>query len=572
MKRSGSSNPRPLYPVKRAPLPPRVQLEENVYVKMRDGVKVAVDVYRPKALGRYPALLSMSPYYKELQQKHPYFSKNIEAGATDLLVPEGYVHVIAQSRGTCMSQGQYNFLDIKEQQDGYDLVEWIAEQSWSDGNVATYGESYFSMIQYPIAALKPPHLKCCVIYEGLTDIYRDFVYQGGLFRDGFMSWWGTVLLDGILWPGLGQVEGKLPPVNLMYDWLSQPNDGPYYWERSGVTKIDKIDVPMLHLSAPYGPNHSRGQLLAYQELKVPKKLVILPVTFWTNVLFMKSKALNEQIRRWLDYWLKGIDTGIMEEPEVVICDSATQEWRYEREYPLERTKWTKFYLRSNPAGPSTDPPYGLISEEAPSGNEAPDTYMTPESGALVRSGNPVVAFASAAMSHDMRVYGPAGVTLYGSSTSVDTAWFVRIGDVGPDGQIRLLNHGQLKASHREVDEAKSKPGQPFHPHRAPALLETKKVYEFQIPMYPMFHTFKAGHKIWIQIASDNPMVTIHTIYNQILDTSVENAIYHDSEHPSHLLLPVIPDAPMIKSVEPPVSKIKWPPEGLDGTPAIGERR
>lgn len=548
----------PLYPVVRGPLPPGVILDENVYVKMRDGVKLAVDIYRPKEPGRYPALLAMSPYPKEMQLQNPYFSHSIEAGATWFLVPKGYVHVIAQVRGSGLSQGKWNMYDIKEHQDGYDMVEWIAKQPWCNGNVGMIGDSYFAINQFLIAAQKPPHLKCIVPWDGGVDAYRDRQYQGGLFYSGAYYSWVAGTIFNCVWPG--PVEGKLPPDNIFYDIATNPEDGPYWWERSAWTKYDLIDTALLNI-VPLTIRHSRGQLEAYSRIKAPKKLIVLPpAPGIPHVHFILNKAANELILKWLDYWLKGINTGIMDEPPVVIFDSAIEEWRYENDYPLARTKWTKFYLRSNPAGPSTAPPYGLITEVAPVGKEEPDRYKTPESGRLVRAGKPVLAYATPPLSKDIRVWGPLSVTLYGSSTTVDTAWFVKIGDVEPDGKVNLLTQGHLKASFREVDKAKSNPGQPFHPFRNPVLLERNRIYEFQIEMMPVFHTFKAGHKIWAQIASDDLDFTRHTIYNEVLETSVENAIYHDSAYPSHLVLPVIPDAPIIKSVGPPISEIKWPRE------------
>jgi hypothetical protein len=250
----------------------------------------------------------------------------------------------------------------------------------------------------------------------------------------------------------------------------------------------------------------------------------------------------------------------MDEAPVTLFDSGTEEWHYENEYPLTRAKWTKFYLHSNPSGSATGPQVGLIDEVAPVGKEEPDRYKTPESMSLVRAGKPVLAYATPPLKKNIRVWGPLSATLYGSSTTLDTAWFVKVGDVGPDGKVRLLTQGHLKASFREVDRFKSTPGQPFHPFRNPVLLEPNKVYEFEIEMMPIFHTFKAGHKIWIQIASDDPDFLRHTIYNEVLHTSVENTIYHDSEYMSHLVLPVISDVPIMQPVGPPVSLIKWPQE------------
>jgi len=547
------------YPIARPQLPQGIRLDGNSYVTMRDGIKLAVDIYRPDGEGRHPGMLSMSPYIKEIQQLPPHLCHSIEAGATRFFVPKGYVHVIATVRGSGFSQGQYNYYGPKEQEDGYDLIEWLARQPWCNGNVGMLGDSYFAKTQYTVAVQKPPHLKCIVPYDGGTDQYRDVAYQGGLFWAQFLGRWAPDAIQQCLWPG--PVEGKLPPANFITDLLSHPEDGPYYWERSAWTKIDKIDVPVFNI-VPLTAVHSRGQLHSHPEIRGPKKLMVVPRPDWfANVLFVRSEALNEQILRWFDYWLKGIDTGIMDEPPVTIFDSGSSRWRHENEYPLARTHWTKFYLHSNPDGPSTKPPYGLISRDAPE-REEPDKYTAPDQEmALVPK--PVVAlgYATPPLVEDLKVWGPLSITLFGSTTCLDTVWFVKLGDMGPEGKVALLTQGHLKASFRQIDEVKSRPGQPFHPFQNPVLPKRNLIDEYQIEMMPIFHTFKRGHKIWVQIASDDyeyqGRLRALSIYEG-LPVPGENAVYHDSAHPSHLVLPVIPDAPIIRPVGLPISEIKWP--------------
>ncbi len=261
------------YPTVRGPVPPGTRLEENVYVTMRDGVKIAIDIFKPLQEGRYPVILSMLPYIKEIQQQPPVLSHDIEAGATDFFVPKGYVHVIAQIRGTGFSQGQYDLFSTAQQQDGYDLIEWIAKQPWCDGNVGMIGDSYIAMIQYLVAAQNPPHLRCIAPCDGATDIYRDFCYQGGLFNNWFMGMWGVELIRQCLWPG--EVKGKILPANIIADMASHPLDSPYYWERSAWTKMSQIKVPVMDI-VPQSIMHVRGQLYAYPMIKSPKKLIILP--------------------------------------------------------------------------------------------------------------------------------------------------------------------------------------------------------------------------------------------------------------------------------------------------------
>jgi predicted acyl esterase len=231
----------------RGPLVPGIKLDENVYVAMRDGIKLAVDIYRPEKEGVYPVLLSMAPYIKEIQQWTSELTHSIEAGATNFFVPRGYVHLIVQLRGTGFSQGQFNFCSLKEHQDGYDLVEWASRQTWCNGNVGMIGDSYFAMTQYMVASQQPPHLKCIAPFDGCSDMYRDFTHQGGIYFGWFMGMWGPDTIRQCIWPG--PVEGKLPPANIFADVASHPYDDEYYQERSSIYKMDKINVPVLAIIA-----------------------------------------------------------------------------------------------------------------------------------------------------------------------------------------------------------------------------------------------------------------------------------------------------------------------------------
>ncbi len=547
------------YPIKiQRPSMPGVKLDESVYVEMRDNTRVAVDVFRPEKAGRFPALLSMAVYSKDIQQYHPGWNHSIEAGATGFYVPKGYVHVICQSRGSGLSQGQWSMLDHKEQQDAYDMVEWVAHQPWCDGNVGMIGDSYWAWIQWLAAEQKPPHLKCIVPHDGGTDRYRDNFYQGGIFNGGgFISRWMPDTMNQCVWPGM--VEGKLPPANVIADVSARPEDGPYYWERSAYKKINQIEVPVLSCVA-LTALHSRAQLAAYPNIKSVKKLIVEPEAGrFAHLRFLTNRPLNQYILRWLDYWLKGIDTGILDEPEIAIFDNATREWRYENEYPLKRTEWTKFYLRAGSGSKSTEPPWGSISLD-PSQSEKPDLYRLPESGANLMAGKPVLAFGSPVLDHDVKVWGPLSATIYGSSTAADTDWFVKLVDIGPDNKTRLLTIGVLRASFREVDKDKSLPGQPFHAFQKPVALLPNEIYEFQIEMRPIFYTFKAGHRIWVEIASDDLdfFMPLHTTDLLRTPWPAENSVYHDSAHPSHILLPVIPDAAEIRKVVSPLSDVEWP--------------
>jgi predicted acyl esterase len=537
---------------------PGVKLKENIYVKMSDGAKLAVDIYHPKQGGRYPVLLSMSPYMKEIQQCHPGWCHSIEAGATGFWVSHGYIHVIAQARGSGLSQGRWAFLDNREQQDGYELIEWIAGQPWCDGNVGMIGDSYWAWIQYGVAALKPPHLRCIVPHDGGTDLYRDAFYPGGIFNGGeFANHWTVDTVLQCVWPG--PVEGKRPPINLAAELAAHPYDGPFYRKRSPWWRAGRIEVPAL-VCVTLTALHSRSQLAIYPLIKGRKKLLVEPETgYWAHLRFVTDRNLNRYVLRWVDHWMKGKETGILKEPEVAIFDGATRTWRYENEYPLKRTTWTRLYLQGGTRTGPKETSWGAMTPEPPA-RERPDQYRLPDSTALLLAGKPVLAYSTSPLKKDLRVWGPLSTTLYASSTREETAWFVKLLDVGPKEETKLLSRGVLKASFRQVDRKRSAPGQPFHSFQNPVPLKPKKVYEFQIEMRPIFHTFLTGHRIRLEIASDDLSYfgSLHTLDIQRLPMPVENTLYHDSRYPSHLLLPVIPDAPVTMKVRPHLSRVNWP--------------
>jgi len=566
------------------PVPAGVIREKNVYAAMRDGVRIAVDIYRPAdGEGPWPAILAYSPFQKE---------RFFESAKPAFYCTNGYVCVQAAERGSGFNEGEFAFQGSVAAQDGYDLIEWIAEQPWCTGNVAMMGASGYGVMQWITAPLNPPHLKALVVLA-TTDNYRGLCYPGGVLRKPFILNMTSGLMNSAIWPG--PFPGKKRPSNVIAELLANTEDGPFWWEHGGSWKtIHQIKVPILNIMSTPNRLHAVYHLRSYADIRSPKKLIITP---WTNENYQpwifESTAFNQQILRWLNYWLKGINTGIMDEPEIAIYDNGTGKWRYEREYPLARTKWTKYYLQSKTDAAE---PHGMINTVPPAAEAKPDIYnnislntaMIASYGiidmALVAPDKPEhLVYISAPLEEDMRVWGPVAFTLYAATTeevTSDWSFFVKMGEMVPEGvplnpvtgkpeikpavtdpwipsSVQIWSWGSLKAKFREVDESMSKPGMLWHPFQKPVELEPNTVYEFQIELQPIFKTFKKGRRIWLKIASDDALYSTwdsssRYVERPLMPEKSEIFIYHDAKYPSHLLLPVIPDAPEIMPVKQPL--------------------
>ncbi len=551
-----------------------VEVEKDVLIGVRDGVWLCANIFRPAVDGRFPALLSMSPYSKDVQSlplpigRFNLEYSTVEAGDTEYFVSRGYVHIIVDIRGTGKSGGEYpNMFSTKEAEDGYDVVEWIAQQAWCNGNVGMLGESYFAIIQYFVAALQPPHLKAIFAFDGWGDLYRDIAYHGGILGIGFMPYLWHLMVTRKAVPATKAAHSaeelerlvekvKNHPViekspylygclivpekdPLTFDFLLNPIDGPFYWERSGYTKYDKIKIPA-YLGSEWSKVsiHLPGAFSSYAGIKAPKKLILGP----PGSSGRPFVQYHDIMLRWYDHWLKGIDTGIMDEPTVRIFVMGANEWRDENEWPLARTKWTKYYLRSE----------NFLREALPTTGELPDSFEYKPALPIVINPVPLedkvesLVYSTEILRHDVEVTGPIAIYLYASISSDDANWIVKLKDVGPDGSKVVFTRGWLKASHKELDKDKSQPWQPYHTHTSPAPVVPGDINEYAIELRPTSYVFKAGHKIELEIVgSDYPPEPNDQTYRWPIFNHLPNdkdtlyTIYHTPNYPSHLLLPII---------------------------------
>jgi predicted acyl esterase len=542
-------------------------VEKDIMVPVRDGVRMAVNIYRPDAKGKFPALLAMGGYGKELQEvlippqplnKSALWDGNIEAGDTPNIVTRGYVHVIGDVRGIGMSEGEYPGIGApQEGKDGADVVEWIASQPWCDGNVGMIGYSYYGNMQLRVAIQQPPHLKAIFASHLTADAYRGVAYSGGVL---------SLFLYG-LWDGRHGTSGfapknvvsqmlktlpkeeferrrnellnhpdiqhypniyhllKYPQKNPnFFDIVMNPLDGPFWQDRSIYPFFDKIKVPTYIIGKIGG---AKGFWDVYTGINTTKKLFVKP----TGPEERPWREDLELAMRWYDHWLKGNDTGIIDESPIKIFIPGVNQYRYEQEWPLKGIDYTNCYLRRW-EGLSFEPE--LLQPD-------PDCFL--QQPLHLSNKRDSVKYTSPALPADLEVIGPAAFNLFASIDQDDTNWIVKLSDLAPTGMERPVSKGFLKASHRALDTARSKPYAPYHLHTSVDPINPGEITEYSVDMGNVVNVFRAGHRIKLEIESlespRDPEIQIH--YHPHLNSSKTtlHKIFRNKEYQSHLVLPVI---------------------------------
>lgn len=561
---------------------------KQVMVAMRDGVKLATDVYLPahQGAGPFPSVIERTPYNKG----------NCGNASAQYFAKRGYVAIVQDERGRFNSEGVYYWLRDEgwgERRDGYDTIEWAAAQPWSSGKVGTLGLSFSCLNQYLTAVARPPHLTAMFCAFSASNAYKDLYYAGGAIHMIMPTWLLTrdemakplsINLTGrpgylgtpdawLNWYTRKQDNGQTFGQSMITEMLTDMLQHPYYDEYWRQFAIDEhwqdIDVPIFHYAAWYD-RYPHSQLKHFNGIgklggpraRAGQKLMFGP---WTHsageitsriigdIDFGSEAAIdyNALRLRWFDYHLKGIDNGIMKEPPVRIFVLGANTWRDEREFPLARTAYTDYFLRGGRANSIDSLNDGTLSTEKP-GAERPDVYQYDPKKPVQSIGGDLFIEPMGARDHgaadrrsltyttppldkDVEVTGLPKVEFYASSTAVDTDWVVTITDVYPDGYSQILRENILRARYRDGDQK-------------PALMDPGTVYKFAIEMYPISNLFKRGHRIRIALTSSSfPKWYPNGNTGKELDKDMPgvvatNTIYHDAAHPSRVVLPIIPPA------------------------------
>ena len=569
--------------------------QRDTQIAMRDGTRLMIDVYRPDGPGPFPALYAAALHNKDMQgpdiadvlppqpANAPLWFGPIEAGDTRRFIANGYVHVIAQPRGSAKSEGHYGHEDT----DHYDTIDWISSQPWCNGKVGMVGISGYAGEQWRAAAQGHPALKAIFPYDACSAWggmfgFRDFYPGGVLHTFPYLLDVFSTVHESRDRPGeLPAAEEELfhramanPDFKMymnLYNILTQKGQRTFImyrsmvapWEPDGTVEkseetYKKIKIPFYTGSGAYAYTyklHWLGAQHYFQNVKAPRKLVFTGPAH----LERPFHQLHDEILRWYDYWLKGVDTGIMAEPPVRYWLMGANEWRTGADWPLPETEWVKFYLgdweKLMPVPPRPAKETGAAAKEPDVFTQMPLKKTTKVEG---------MRYLSEPVAQDLTVVGPISLTLFAAIDKKDTNWIVVLKDVGPDVSVvtaregertvsanlreRELTRGWLKASYRALDEKRSTPWAPFHKltRAAVELVPTGEILEYRIQILATANTFKVGHRICLEITSmDVPtgtgaMTNVEYIpYHVCSSETVTHQLYHDAERPSHLLLPII---------------------------------
>jgi uncharacterized protein len=545
-----------------------IAIEFGRRVPMRDGVRLAADVYRPQRAGRYPVILLRTPYLKS--------DRGLQAGR--YFATHGYVFIAMDVRGRGDSEG--DFVAYRHDgKDGYDAIEWAAAQPWSNGRVGTIGKSYDAGIEWLAALEHPPHLVTMVSLSPVGDPGTDIFITGptGVPTPTMVSWYyfvsGHVLHDlkAVDWAAVAR---HLPLATMpeaagfessYWKQLIAHPGGDSWWDAQRYqTRLSELDIPVLHVTGWYDDvqgitirnfrfmtSHSAGTALG-------QKLVVGP---WPHALDTTRKLgtidfgpsslidLEAYELRWFDHWLKGVDTGIAREPAVHFFRMGDNVWSDGTGWPLPGTRFTRWYLHSGGKAASL-PGDGVLSTAAPLG-EPPDHFAYdpanptpfitdpnfaqlggPDDYRSVERRADVLTFTSAVLNTELLICGPVQARLEAATSARDTDFMVKLLDVWPDGFAQRLVDGAVRARFRQgLATAQS--------------IEPGRVYAYDVDLWNTCQAFLPGHRIRVEVASSAfPKYDRNLNTGGAIDTGVRMAIamqtvLHDAGHPSWIELPIM---------------------------------
>jgi uncharacterized protein len=572
-----------------APTPPGDFIaQHDVPMKTRDGVMLYADIYRPNSPGKFPVILMRTPYDK---------SVNWAVSPVYRMVPRGYVVIIQDVRGRYTSQGEW-YPFRHEQADGFDTVEWAAALPYSDGKVGMIGASYVGATQMLAAIARPPHLTAIAPNMTASNYHDGWTYQSGAFEQWFDENWTSQLAQNTLerlihentdarvgvpalplasypvfnfgqLPADAQLTAALAPYYL--DWLAHPDYDDYWKQWSIEEHFSDIAIPMLQVGGWYdifnaGTLRNYMGAKAHGSTEAARTLQHLLIEIGGHAGFGRrigdvefgphaiENGYTEVILDWYDFLFKGIHNEFATDKPVKLFVMGANEYRQEDDWPPPQAQPTKYFLHSGGKANSLRGD-GSLSTSAPKSDPA-DTYVYNPANPAPTIGGPlccdaehmepgprdqrpvenrddVLVYSLGPLERDLEVTGPVTATLYVKSTAVDTDFTAKLVDVAPDGFAQNLTEGIFRMRYRASPEHVG-------------LMNPGQVYEISVDLWATSDVFLKGHTLRLEISSSNfprfdrNFNTGEEIKFARTFVSATNTILHDTQHPSALVLPVMP--------------------------------
>lgn len=557
----------------------RPLIEKNVMVPMRDDVRLATDLYRPPGPGPFPVVLTRLPYGTD--------NFMFEA-LGKFMAREGYVFLAQDTRGTFDSEGEF-FPMVFEHDDGHDATAWVVQQPWCNGKLGMWGGSYFGYTQWESAPDNPA-------LTAINPLYTSGSIHKIIFRGGALEYASIVGWNMQMKQQQAEREGKkekfeadftqgyyneprrdAEPVDIqaaMKDpkliaqgvepWLHHPGDTEHVPQLNFDPWYAHTRAPAYLVAGWYdiflGPQiHDFLQVRTQGQGDAKKSQLVIgpwfhgaPISKFEESRLSGPRLFGRGFMGWFDYWLKGIENGVTEQAPIKIFVMGINQWRDESEWPLQRTVFTEYYLHSAGQANSARGD-GALSTQAP-GDEPADKFdYDPENPVPTAGGSflgmkgipagakdqreiekrsDVLVYITPPLEEPLEVTGPLQVTLYAASSAKDTDWTAKLVDISPDGQVRNLEDGIIRARYRNG-------------YQHPTLIEPGRVCEYAIDLWATANVFLAGHRIGLEISSSNfPQFDRNTNAggeggpDHIVVAHQE--IYHNADYPSRITLPVIP--------------------------------
>ena len=571
----------------------------NVPITMSDGVVLRANVWLPSpTTARVPTVLTATGYNKDATNPTGQSCSGSAgiASANTALADQGYAVMLLDDRGTGASQGAWDSWGARTQQDYQEVLDWVQAQPWSNGSVATTGASYMGITSFLIAeadaarvqAGKPRAVKAIWADVPMDDAYRDVTFHGGAVDAGFIP----------LWLGLTTSLSDLPPSTTAsdpagsaqtyaqhlrngYDFAAQKivsattggdgaYDGPFYELRSPGDRADQIQVPVV-ITGGWYDIFQRGEPRLFERLvNAPvKKLFMSPHYHISSGPAMEDPGLEQ---KWFDHWLKGVDNGVQNTPNVNLYPVGGGHWEHYSTWPVPATRYTPYFLTGERSGSARSLNDGSLSPTAPARGDGDRAPLLPASSPCSRltaqwtagaaAGTPCetdnrafeassLTYTTATLTRPMQLTGPVMADVWAELTGARDATLVAVlSDVSPSGQSSQITAGFLLASQRAVDASRSTYTddglmiRPFHPFTQASQqpVTPNDPERYRIEIYPTDAIVAAGDRLRLTIATANTPSTATPVPDLANELGGEIRVLHGGPYASSVQLPLGPGA------------------------------